>query len=71
MKKHFAWRPHLDRDPLFNPFIPSERTPLTGKVEISEAYGDDTVNDEAAPSSDATAISGSEKSEESPPEADE
>lgn len=42
MKSHFAWRPHLDRDSLFNPFIPSERQSTMGHVELSEAYGDDT-----------------------------
>ncbi len=42
MKTHFAWRPHLDRDSLFNPFIPSERQSTMGHVELSEAYGDDT-----------------------------
>ncbi len=42
MKTHFAWRPHLDRDALFNPFIPSERQSSLGHVELSEAYGDDT-----------------------------
>jgi hypothetical protein len=42
MKTHFAWRPHLDRDALFNPFIPSERQTKMGHVELSEAYGDDT-----------------------------
>ena len=41
MKTHFAWRPHLDRDALFNPFIPSERQSTMGHVELSEAYGDD------------------------------
>jgi hypothetical protein len=42
MKTHFAWRPHLDRDSLFNPFIPSERQATMGHVVLSEAYGDDT-----------------------------
>ncbi len=41
MKTHFAWRPHLDRDALFNPFIPSERQSTMGHVDLSEAYGDD------------------------------
>jgi hypothetical protein len=40
MKTHFAWRPHLDRDNLFNPFIPSERQWTMGHVELSEAYGE-------------------------------
>ena len=48
MKTHFAWRPHLDRDALFNPFRPSERQTTMGHVELSEAYGDDT------PTSDET-----------------
>jgi hypothetical protein len=42
VKTHFAWRPHLDRDALFNPFIPSERQTTLGRVDLSEAYGDDT-----------------------------
>lgn len=46
MKTHFAWRPHLDRDALFNPFIPSERQTKLGHVELSEAYGDDTQTTE-------------------------
>jgi hypothetical protein len=46
MKTHFAWRPHLDRDALFNPFRPSERQTTMGHVELSEAYGDDTPTSE-------------------------
>ena len=42
MKTHFAWRPHMDRDPLFNPFIPSERQAPMGHVNLSDAYGEDT-----------------------------
>jgi len=42
MKTHFAWRPHLDRDALFNPFIPSERQSPMGHVNLSDAWGDDT-----------------------------
>ena len=46
MKSHYAWRPHLDRDSLYNPFAPSERTPTLGHVQLSEAYGDDVTNTE-------------------------
>ena len=46
MRKHFAWRPHLDRDPLFNPFVPSERTPRLDRVSLDEAYGDEVENAE-------------------------
>jgi hypothetical protein len=55
MKKHFAWRPHLDRDPLFNPFVPSERKPILDHVSLDEAYGDEVENAEAsaAPAADA------------------
>ena len=41
MKTHFAWRPHLDRDSLFNPFVPTERQSKMGRVTLSEAYGED------------------------------
>lgn len=41
MKTHFAWRPHMDRDTLFNPFVPTERQSKMGHVELSEAYGED------------------------------
>jgi hypothetical protein len=44
MKSHFAWRPHLDGGLLFNPFVPSERTPTLGHVELAEAYGDEVVD---------------------------
>jgi hypothetical protein len=60
MKSHFAWRPHLDRDSLFNPFAPSERTPTLGNVRLSEAYGDEVVNPEDSPPQIAEASSGME-----------
>ncbi len=66
MKSHFAWRPHLDRDSLFNPFVPSERTPTLGNVRLSEAYGDDVVNAEEAPPQAAEASSEKETSSVSP-----
>jgi hypothetical protein len=28
MKAHRPWQPHLDRDPLFNPFVPTTVRPL-------------------------------------------
>jgi hypothetical protein len=28
MKFHRPWQPHLDRDPLFNPFIPTTVRPI-------------------------------------------
>jgi hypothetical protein len=28
MKFHRPWQPHLDRDPLFNPFVPSTDRPI-------------------------------------------
>jgi hypothetical protein len=71
MKSHFAWRPHLDRDSLFNPFVPSERTPPLGEVKLSEAYGDDVVNPGESPPQGAEASSGNEASsdgDEKPPE---
>lgn len=37
MNKHFAWRPHLDRNSLFNPYVPSERKPELEHIDITEA----------------------------------
>ena len=60
MRRHFAWRPHLDRDPLFNPFVPSERRPIVEHVGTDETYDesesqenlaapDETENQEGTP----------------------
>ena len=36
MKGHRPWQPHLDRDPLFNPFVPSTVRPLVSDhVELA------------------------------------
>ena len=36
MKFHRPWQPHLDRDPLFNPFIPTTVRPIVyDHVELS------------------------------------
>jgi len=35
--RHFAWRPRLDSDPLFNPFVPStERRLQLDRIDIGE-----------------------------------
>jgi hypothetical protein len=62
MSKHFAWRPHLDRDPLFNPFIPSERGHKLHSIELAEAYGDEGEVEDSAPSAEAPSEEGKEPS---------
>ena len=43
MKSHRPWQPHLDRDPLFNPFIPTTVRPLVNDhVELSPEEGEET-----------------------------
>jgi hypothetical protein len=38
MKSHTVWWPHLDRAPIFNPFIPvTERRSATDRIEFPEA----------------------------------
>jgi hypothetical protein len=38
MKAHRPWQPHLDRDPLFNPFIPTTVRPFVEEgVELAAA----------------------------------
>ncbi len=41
MKKHVAWRPHIDRDPLLNPFVPSEHTHKLEDTELDEVHADE------------------------------
>jgi hypothetical protein len=37
MKSHTVWWPHLDRAPIFNPFIPTTEHRLTSdRIEFSE-----------------------------------
>ena len=36
MKFHRPWQPHLDRDPLFNPFVPTTVRPIVSDhVELA------------------------------------
>lgn len=51
MTRHFAWRPQVDRDPLFNPFIPLDQTRDRARLE---EYDDGLEDVE-----DTTAASGS------------
>jgi hypothetical protein len=38
MKAHRPWQPHLDREPLFNPFVPTTVRPLVEEgVELAPA----------------------------------
>jgi hypothetical protein len=38
MKSHTVWWPHLDRAPIFNPFIPvTERRATNDRIEFTEA----------------------------------
>ena len=47
MKAHRPWQPHLDRDPLFNPFVPTTVRPQTDDhVELAP---EDEEGDENAP----------------------
>jgi hypothetical protein len=35
--RHFAWRPRLDSDPLFNPFVPStDRRLQIDRIDLGE-----------------------------------
>jgi len=64
MKKHFAWRPHLDRDPLFNPFVPSEHRPGFDHIELAETYGEESeATEESTPSAEAPSEEGKESPE--------
>jgi len=38
MKAHHPWWPHIDRDPIFNPFVPvTDRRPASDRIEVSDA----------------------------------
>ena len=42
MKAHRPWQPHLDRDPLFNPFVPSTVRPIVDDhVELAPDEGEE------------------------------
>jgi hypothetical protein len=55
MKKRVVWQPHLEREPLFNPFVPSERTHKIESIDIEEEHhdeievGDDETSSEETP----------------------
>jgi hypothetical protein len=41
MKTHHPWWPHLDRDPIFNPFVSVvERRPTSDRIELSDTEED-------------------------------
>jgi hypothetical protein len=55
MKSHNVWRPRLDRDPLFNPFVPATEHHLpSDRIEFPEIEesGDDEVPAEVPVPSD-------------------
>jgi hypothetical protein len=56
MRRHFAWRPHLDRDPLFNPFVPSERRPIVEHIGTDETFNDEAESHENVEASGETEV---------------
>ncbi len=47
MKAHRPWQPHLDRDPLFNPFVPTTVRPFAEEpVEFTPDESDEAVEGE-------------------------
>ncbi len=57
MKTHHVWWPHLDREPIFNPFVPVTQTrPAQDRVELGdeeEAQGDENAPEQAGDRSSA------------------
>jgi hypothetical protein len=48
MKLHRPWQPHLDSDPLFNPFVPTTTRPFVhDHTEFTPEEGEE--NDESSP----------------------
>lgn len=56
MKSHRPWQPHLDSDPLFNPFVPTTVRPLVNdhvELEPEEAEeSDETAAERTAGQAD-------------------
>jgi hypothetical protein len=53
MNKHHVWWPHLDREPLFNPFVPvtQQRYP-TSEAERIDSAEEEAPNEEAPSSNE-------------------
>ena len=49
MKAHRPWQPHLDRDPLFNPFVPTTVRPLVDDHVEQVAVAEEEEAEEQAP----------------------
>jgi hypothetical protein len=45
MKTHHVWWPHMDREPLFNPFVPvtQQRQPTSEPINAEEEQADDEI----------------------------
>ena len=50
MKTHHVWWPHMDREPLFNPFVPvtQQRLPEPEPINAEEERVDDDTQAEEA-----------------------
>jgi hypothetical protein len=49
MKTHHVWWPHLDRSPIFNPFIPGGTNPGSASDRIELREIEDEEGDEESP----------------------
>lgn len=49
MKTHHVWWPHMDREPLFNPFVPvtQQRVPEPEPINAEEEQAEDDLQSEA------------------------
>lgn len=53
MKTHHPWWPHLDRDPIFNPFVSvTGRRPTSDRIEVSDAEEEEGDERAAEPPGD-------------------
>jgi hypothetical protein len=45
MKTHHVWWPHMDREPLFNPFVPvtQQRQPTPQPIDADEEQAHDEI----------------------------
>jgi hypothetical protein len=51
MKTHHVWWPHLDREPIFNPFVPTtQQRPTEDRAELTEE--EEEQRDEGPPEQD-------------------
>jgi len=50
MKTHHVWWPHMDREPLFNPFVPvtQQRVPEPEPIDAEDEQADDEAHSEEA-----------------------